>query len=94
MTRRLSDDLRAFALQRLSNIRSLLGKTDAIREARALLAEQLGKFTLNRIKDAHGWSYKAEGSVNFFGDSLVRVDGAGGPVRNSRAYAFSLSLAA
>jgi hypothetical protein len=32
-------DLRTFALQRLSNIRSLLGKTDAIREARALLAE-------------------------------------------------------
>jgi hypothetical protein len=30
------DDLRTFALQRLSNIRSLIGKTDAIREARAI----------------------------------------------------------
>jgi hypothetical protein len=44
-----------FALQRLSNVRSLLGKTDAIREARALLAEQFGKFTLNRgLKDPPG----------------------------------------
>jgi hypothetical protein len=73
------DELRTFALQRLSNIRLLLGKTDAVCRARALLAEQFGNFTLNRVKDAHGWSYKAEGSVNFFGDSLVRVDGAGGP---------------
>ena len=71
-------ELRTFALQRLSNIRFLLGKTDAIREARALLAEQFGKFALNRVKDAGGWSYKAEGSVNFFGESLIRVDGAGG----------------
>ena len=70
-------ELRTFALQRLSNIRFVLGKTDAIREARALLAEQFGKFTLNRVKDAGGWSYKAEGSVNFFGESLIRVDGAG-----------------
>ena len=73
------DELRTFALQRLSNIRFLLGKTDAIREARALLAEQFGKFTVNRVPDADGWSYKAEGSVNFFGENLVRVDGAGGP---------------
>jgi len=49
-----------------------------IQEARALLAEQFGKFTLSRVKDEQGWSYKAEGSVNFFGDSLVRVDGARG----------------
>jgi hypothetical protein len=75
------EELRTFALQRLSNIRFLLGKTDAIREARALLAEQFGKFTLNTVKDADGWSYKAEGSVNFFGESLIRVDGAGGPAR-------------
>ena len=42
----------------------------------------------------HGWSYKADGSVNFFGDSLVRVDGAGGPDRTTRAYHFGLSLGA
>ena len=53
------DELRTFALQRLSNIRFLLGKTDAGREARALLAEQFGNFTLNRAKDADGWSCEA-----------------------------------
>jgi hypothetical protein len=41
------------------------------------LAEKFGRFTLSRVKDAQGWSYKAEGSVNFFGDSLIRVGGAG-----------------
>ena len=84
------DDLRTFALQRLSNIRSLLGKTDAIREARALLAEQFGKFTLNRVKDA--WSYKAEGSVNFFGESLIGVGGAGGQNRTGYARLFRAAL--
>jgi len=57
----------SLASQQLSNIRSLLGKTDAIREARALLAEQFGKFTLSRVKDEHGWSYKAVGWVDFSG---------------------------
>jgi hypothetical protein len=33
-------------------------------------------------------------SVDFFGDSLVRVDGAGGPVRTTRFTEFRLSLAA
>jgi hypothetical protein len=63
-------------------------------EARALLAEQFGRFTLNRVRDAQGWSYQAKGSINFFGDSLVRVDGAGGPACTTRAYRFSLALAA
>ena len=47
-----------------------------------------------QVKDAGGWSYKAEGSVNFFGESLVRVDGAGGPIESVRAYAFTLPVAA
>jgi site-specific DNA recombinase len=86
------DDLRTFALQRLSNLRDLLGRTDVTQEARALLAEQFGKFTLNRVKDAQGWSYKAQGSVNFFGDSLVRVDGAGGQNRTGYARLFRAAL--
>ena len=63
-------------------------------EARALLAEQFGKFTLRRVKVAQGWSYQAQGSVNFFGDSLVRVDGAGGQIESVRAYRFTLPAAA
>jgi hypothetical protein len=35
---------------------------------------------------AFAWSYKAEGSVNFFGDSFLRVDGAGSPIESVRAY--------
>ena len=63
-------ELRTFALQRLSNIRFLLGKTDAIREARALLAEQFGKFTLNRVKDAGG------GGVTRPRDRLISLERA------------------
>ena len=59
---------------------------------RALLAEQFGNFTLNGVKDAHGWSYKAEGSVNFFADSLVRVHGAGGQNRTGYARLFRAAL--
>ena len=59
------------------------------------MAEQFGKFTLSRVKDAQGWSYKAQGSVNFFGDSLARVDGAGGPVCTILPHAmFFVDLAA
>jgi hypothetical protein len=34
---------------------------------------------------------RGEGSVNFFEDSLVRVDGAGGPIESVRAYAFTFA---
>jgi hypothetical protein len=47
-------DLRAFAFARLSNIRELIGRKEAILEARALLAQQFGKFTLNRVKHERG----------------------------------------
>jgi hypothetical protein len=30
------------------------------------------------VKDACGWSYNAAGSVDFFGNDVVPVDGAGG----------------
>jgi hypothetical protein len=50
---------------RISGRFQLNGKTGMIREARALLAERFGRFTLNRVRDAQGWSYKVEGSINF-----------------------------
>jgi len=43
-------DLRAFCFRRPLDIRELIGRKEAILEARALLAQQFGKFTLNRIK--------------------------------------------
>ena len=64
----------------------------AVQEARALLVEQFGRFTLSSVKDAQGWSYKAEGSVDFFVDNLVRVDGAGGQNRTGYARLFRAAL--
>jgi site-specific DNA recombinase len=68
------DELRTFAVSRLTNLRRLLAKPENIHEARALLADQIGKITL--VPD--GGKYVAQGSVDFFGDSGLRVSGAGG----------------
>jgi hypothetical protein len=73
------DELRTFAVSRLTDLRRLLSKPANVHEARALLAEQFRKFTLSPIVDAGRWSYTAKGSVDLFGEKLVRVDGAGGP---------------
>ena len=63
-------------------------------EARALLAEQIGKFTLEQVSEDGKVSLKADGQIDFFGEeALTRVGGAGGPVRTVRPYAFNLSLA-
>jgi hypothetical protein len=76
-------------------LRELLADPAAIHEARAVLAEQVGKFKLERILDAGQVSFRATGQIDFFGEeSLTRVDGAGGPDSTTRAYAFSISLAA
>jgi hypothetical protein len=88
------DELRTFAVSRLTDLRRLLSKPANIHEARALLAEQFGKFTLLPFEDAGKWSYTANGSVDLFGEKLARVDGAGGPDRTTRVYHFGLSLAA
>jgi site-specific DNA recombinase len=75
------DELRDFALSRLSNLRALLSKPENVYQARALLAEQVGKITLA----PENGTYVAKGSVDFFGDSTLRVECAGG--RNRTAYA-------
>jgi len=70
------DELKAFALTRLSQIRALLSQPSEVHEARALLAEQFGKLTLERAADG----FRANGEIDFFGDeALTRVGGAGGP---------------
>ena len=72
------DELRTFAVSRLTDLRRLLSKPESVHEARALLAEQFGKFTLLPVSDLGKWDYRATGSVDLFGEKLVRVDGAGG----------------
>jgi hypothetical protein len=51
-------------------------------EARALLAERIGKLTLERTADEDRGGYRAKGQIDFFGEELItRVGGAGGPYR-------------
>jgi site-specific DNA recombinase len=68
------DELRTFAVSRLTDLRRLLAKPENIHEARAMLANQIGNITL--VPNEGG--YVAQGSVDFFGDTGLRVSGAGG----------------
>ena len=89
------DDLRDFAIARLNHLKELLTNPKAIHEARALLAEQVGKFTLERIEENGALSFKANGNIDFFGEeAFTRVGGAGGPDRTVRTVSFCISVAA
>jgi len=47
-----------------------------------LLAEQVGKFTLEQIEEGGKISFKASGQIDFFAEeALTCVGGAGGAVR-------------
>jgi hypothetical protein len=73
------DELRTFAVVRLTQLRGLLTNPSAIHEARALLAEQVGKFTLERVQEGGKIAFEANGKIDFFGDeALTRLSGAGG----------------
>jgi hypothetical protein len=73
------EELRTFAVSRLTRLRGLLANPGAIHEARALLAEQVGKFALDRVPENGEISFKASGQIYFFGDeAFTRVGGAGG----------------
>jgi hypothetical protein len=74
-------------------LRELLTNPAAIHEARALLAEQIGKFTLERAEEDGKVSFKANGSIDFFGEEvLARVGGAGGQNRTGYARLFRAAL--
>ena len=73
------EELRTFAVSRLTNLRALLAHPGSVNEARALLSEQVGKITLWPVSDNGKEHYEAKGEVDFFGEErLVRVGGAGG----------------
>jgi hypothetical protein len=89
------DELRTLAISRLTRLRELLSNPTAIHEVRALLAEQVGKFTLERVEENGKVSFKVNAEIDFFGEeALTRVGGAGGPVSTIRATKFSLPIAA
>jgi hypothetical protein len=60
---------------RRTPLRRLLCKPESVHKARALLAEEFGKFTLLPVSDSEKLHYKAAG---------LRVDGAGGPACTER----------
>ena len=63
----------------MTRLRELLTNPAAIHEARALLADQIGKFKLERVNENGRISFKANGNIDFFGEEvLTRVGGAGG----------------
>jgi hypothetical protein len=74
------DELRTFAVSRLSKIRELISHPESIDLARAVLAEHFGTSTLEpTIQDGEP-VYLAHGKVDFFGDeAMTRTGGAGGP---------------
>jgi hypothetical protein len=87
------DGLRTFAVSRLTRLRELLASPGAIHEARVLLAEQVGKFTIERSQENGQVSLKANGSIDFFGkEALTRVGGAGGQNRTGYARLFRAAL--
>ena len=79
-------EIEAFVLSELQNIQGrLAGETP---RAKAEVAKHCTEITLT----PEGDTYKLSGEWDLLGD--VRSDGAGGPDRNSRVFAFSASLAA
>ena len=79
-------------MTRLTEMRRLLAKPKNVHEARALLAERVGKFTLLPVFDSAEWSYTAKGSVDFLSETTLRVDGAGGQNRTGYARLFRAAL--
>ena len=69
------DDLRTIAVEEMTELQQLLTRPENVHEARALLAERIGRITLMPTKEGE---YTATGSVDFFGDIDLRVEGAGG----------------
>jgi hypothetical protein len=67
------DELKAFAVSRLTRLRQMLANPAAIHEARALLAEQVGKFTLERVSEGGKISFKANGQIDFLGEQALHA---------------------
>ncbi len=86
------EELRTLAVAHLTNMRRLLAKPENVHEARAVLAERVGTFTLSPVSDSGEWSYSAKGSLDFFGETTLRVDGAGGQNRTGYARLFRAAL--
>jgi hypothetical protein len=74
------EELREFAVSRLSKIRELLARPENIQEAHEALAERVGQLILEATNENGKRTYLVHGKVDFFGEEeLAHSDGAGGP---------------
>jgi site-specific DNA recombinase len=87
------EELRTFAVSRLTKIRELISHPESIDLTRAVLAEHFGTFTLEpTIQDGEP-AYLAHGKVDFFGEeAMARTSGAGGQNRTGYARLFRAAL--
>ena len=87
------DELRTFAVSRLTNIRNPIAHPESVDQARAALAKHFGAFTLEPVTQAGKTTYLAHGNVDFFGDeAMARTGGAGGQNRTGYARLFRAAL--
>jgi site-specific DNA recombinase len=87
------DELRTFAVSRLTKIRELISHPESIDLARAVLAEHFGTFTLEPTIQNGEPVYLAHGKVDFFGEeAMARTGGAGGQNRTGYARLFRAAL--
>jgi hypothetical protein len=79
------EELREFAVSRLSKIRELLGRPENVQEAHEALAECVGRLTLEATNENGKKRYLAHGKVDFFDEGeLAHSDGAEGPAWTER----------
>ncbi len=88
------DELRTFAVSRLADLHRLLSKPTDVHIGCGLLAARSGNFTLSLIEDTGMWTHNATGSLERFGEKLLRMDGAGGGSSIARRVEFEVSLPA
>lgn len=88
------DELRTFAVSRLTKIRELLAHPEDVEKAHEAIAERVGQLTLEATNENGKRTYLAHGKVDFFGEEgLAHSGGAACPDHTTRAYRFSLPLA-
>ncbi len=79
------DELREFAVSRLTKIRELLAHPEDIQKVHEVLAERVGQLTLEATNENGKRTYLAHGKVDFFGEEeLAHSGGAGGQNRTLR----------
>jgi predicted RNase H-like nuclease (RuvC/YqgF family) len=89
------EELREFAVARLTKIRELLAHPENVQKAHEVLAERIGQLTLEPVDENGKKTYLAHGKVDFFGEeSVAHSDGAGGPARTDRDICFTITIAA